>query len=93
MEGEGCFAIASITLKRIIILGTFAGQWWCTPLILALGRQRQVDFEFEASLVYRVSSRTVRTAQRNPSITKKKILETFFSVLLSGYREIYSLLI
>ena len=21
-----------------------AGQWWRTPLILALGRQRQVDF-------------------------------------------------
>jgi hypothetical protein len=21
-----------------------AGQWWCTPLILALGRQRQADF-------------------------------------------------
>jgi hypothetical protein len=23
---------------------TFAGRWWCTPLIPALGRQRQVDF-------------------------------------------------
>jgi hypothetical protein len=22
----------------------FAGQWWCMPLILALGRQRQADF-------------------------------------------------
>jgi hypothetical protein len=21
-----------------------AGRWWCTPLIPALGRQRQVDF-------------------------------------------------
>jgi hypothetical protein len=30
------------------------------PLIPALGRQRQVDFEFEASLVYRMSSRTAR---------------------------------
>jgi hypothetical protein len=36
------------------------------PLILALGRQRQVDSEFEASLVYRVSSRTDRPTQRNP---------------------------
>ena len=33
--------------------------WWCTPLIPALGRQRQVDLcEFEVSLVYRVSFRT-----------------------------------
>ena len=30
-------------------------MWWRTPLIPALGRQRQVDlYEFEASLVYRV---------------------------------------
>ena len=42
-------------------------QWWCTPLILVLRRQKQVDLcEFKASLVYRVSSRTVRTViQRN----------------------------
>jgi hypothetical protein len=34
----------------------------------ALGRQRQADFyEFEASLVYRVSSRTTRAIQRTPS--------------------------
>jgi hypothetical protein len=64
--------------------------WWCIPLILALGRQRQGGreagrqrgreaereaerqrdrvrwiSEFEASLVYRVSSRTARTTQRN----------------------------
>jgi hypothetical protein len=32
----------------------------------ALGRQRQQIFEFEASLVYRVSSRTARATQRNP---------------------------
>jgi hypothetical protein len=37
----------------------------------ALGRQGQE--EFEASLVYRVSSRTARAPQRNPvSKTKKK---------------------
>ena len=35
------------------------------PLIPALGRQRQVALcEFEANLVYRVSSRTVRATQR-----------------------------
>jgi hypothetical protein len=43
-----------------------AGQWWHTPLIPALGRQRQAISEFEASLVYRVSSRTARATQRNP---------------------------
>jgi hypothetical protein len=37
------------------------------PLILALGRQRQVNLcEFEASLVYKKSSRTARAVtQRN----------------------------
>ena len=35
------------------------GQWWLTSLIPALGRQREADLcEFEASLVYRISSRT-----------------------------------
>jgi hypothetical protein len=40
------------------------------PLIPALGRQRQVNFE--ASLVYRVSSRTARAIQRNPVSKNKK---------------------
>ena len=32
--------------------------WWCTPLMPALRRQRQVEpWEFQASLVYVVSSR------------------------------------
>lgn len=41
--------------------------WWCTPLSpAALGRQRLVD-DFEAGLVYRVSSRTARVtwSQKN----------------------------
>ena len=42
----------------------------CTPLIPALGKQRQADPEFEASLVYRVSSRTARATQRNPVLKK-----------------------
>ena len=43
------------------------------PLILALGRQRQADlYEFEASMVYRVSSRTgSKATQRNP-VSKKQ---------------------
>ena len=37
------------------------------PLIPTLGRQRQVDFcEFEASMVYIVSSRPARATQRDP---------------------------
>ena len=37
-----------------------------THLILALRRQKQADFcESEASLIYRVSSRTARAIQRN----------------------------
>jgi hypothetical protein len=35
-------------------------------------RQREVDFEFEDSLVYRVSSRTVRAIQRNPASKNKQ---------------------
>ena len=32
------------------------GRWWCTPLIPALRRQRQVDLcEFKANLVYKLS--------------------------------------
>ena len=37
------------------------------PLIPALRRQRQADLcEFDASLVYRAASRTVRATQRKP---------------------------
>jgi hypothetical protein len=53
--------------------------WWRTH---SGGRGRQIS-EFEASLVYRVSSRTARATQRNPvsknqkpkNKTKKYVLE------------------
>jgi hypothetical protein len=55
-----------IFFETFIHIKNLAGRW-CTPLILALRRQRQADlFEFEASLVYRVSYRTARATQRNP---------------------------
>jgi hypothetical protein len=63
-----------------------AGRWWHTPLIPALGgRGRQIS-EFEASLVYRVSSRTVRTIQRNPVSKKpkrKKCLKIIYFMYMS----------
>jgi hypothetical protein len=44
-----------------------------TLLIPVLRRQRQVElWEFEASLVCRVSSRTARATQRNPVSKNKK---------------------
>ena len=42
------------------------------PLIPALRRQGQVDFVFEASLIYKVSFRTARATQRNPVSKKRK---------------------
>lgn len=48
-------------VKHVPILRRYleAGQWWCLPLVLALGGQRQADL-CEASLVYRVISKTAR---------------------------------
>jgi hypothetical protein len=51
---------------------TAAGQWWRILLIPALGRQRQRISELEASLVYKVSSRTARATQRNPVLKNKQ---------------------
>ena len=63
------------------------------PLILALGRQGQVDLcEFKASLVYKESSRTARAVtERNPVLknknktdiilTQKNFLNWFFHTL------------
>ena len=42
------------------------GWWWHMLLIPALGRQKQANLcEFEASPVYRTSSKPARTTQRN----------------------------
>jgi hypothetical protein len=47
------------------------------------GRGRQIS-DFEASLVYRVSSRTARATQRNP-VSKKKIRFRGFLFFLNIY--------
>jgi hypothetical protein len=38
--GKKDYVILYSDLKKILR----AGQWWCIPLIPALGRQRQADF-------------------------------------------------
>jgi hypothetical protein len=58
-------------VTHMLLRTGYSQAWWCMPLILALGRQRQAMSEFEASLVYKVSSRTARATQRNP-VSKKK---------------------
>ena len=52
---------------KLLKLGGWGQTWWLTPLIPALRRLS----EFEASLVYRVNSRTARATQRNP-VSKNK---------------------
>lgn len=44
---------------------------WNTPLILALGDRNRLIQEFKASLVYRLSSKTAKTTQRNPALKNK----------------------
>lgn len=47
--------------------------WWCMPSIPELGRQRQKDLcEFQAILVFIMSSRPVRVTQQSPVSKKKK---------------------
>jgi hypothetical protein len=56
-----------LPLTSCVILGTFE-KVVAHAFNPALGRQRQADLcEFEASLIYRVSSRTPRTNRENLS--------------------------
>ena len=70
---------------------------WCTPLIPAFRKWRQVDLcEFKASLVYRVSSRIIRTTHRNPvsknqnQPTKQKLFFRNSSCFLVSYTNFQS---
>lgn len=56
-------------LKRVRNIKHAARKGCCTPLI---GRQKQADLlEFEASLVFRASSRTGKATERNLSQKKR----------------------
>ena len=56
-------------LKIFFKTKKIAGQWQHTTSITAFVKQMQVGLcEFEASLVYRVSSRIARATQRNPDL-------------------------
>ena len=51
-------------------------MWWRTPLIPAPRKQRQMDVcEFEASLFYRVSSRTAKNTYRDAVSKQNKTKE------------------
>lgn len=47
-------------------------MWWHTPIILALGRLRQKEYEFENSLGYIVSFRPARIGYTGIKSQKKK---------------------
>jgi hypothetical protein len=67
------------TLLRSILS---AGQWWHTPLTQHLeGRGKQIS-EFEASLVYRESSKPARATQSNPASGKKKSILSIDRIIL-----------
>jgi hypothetical protein len=55
----------------VLRLTTWSQEWWRISLIPALGRQRRQISEFEASLVYKVSSRTAWAIQRDPVLKKQ----------------------
>ena len=57
-------------VKTSVESKTLRQTQWLTPLIPALGRQRQVDL---SSTVYRASSRTARAIQRNTILNKKRV--------------------
>jgi hypothetical protein len=77
---------------------SLAGQWWLTPLIPALGRQRQADTrvqrqpglqsEFQDSQGYRETlSRHPPPPQKKREREKKKNSPDFFFGLKPGARE------
>lgn len=74
-----------------MIRNFFFNVWQHMPLIPTLGRQRQVDlFEFEARLVFTVSSRTAGELQNGETLSQKHSKQTnkpyqFVGRLLLGW--------
>lgn len=78
--GEQCSIYVHFSIKflQLLIIVLFkiliSGQmWWCVSLVPALWRQRQVyHFEFEASLHYKVRSKTGGATQRRLYLKTKQ---------------------
>lgn len=62
-----CYPVPSLRLRR---------QRWCKPIIPALGRLSQEDYEFKASLSYIMSSRLAGIAQKNRGWEMTPIVNT-----------------
>ena len=62
------------------------GQWWCTPLILALRRQKQANLWVWGQLIYRASSRMPglhgETLSQNQQNRTKQTANIFWGLLL-----------
>lgn len=80
VDGLECSVVKNTRWRRALTVG---GQWWRTPLIPVLRRQRQVALcELATSLVHKVSSRQARATQRNQKRERQK--STFYSCRGSG---------
>lgn len=64
--------VVTFFFKKKLLMGTW--QWWCTLLILALGRQRKVHLCVQGQLVLHSSSRLGKATQRNTVSKKERII-------------------
>jgi hypothetical protein len=69
-EGHSILLKRKSYLKDVII----ARQWWYTPLITALGRQRQADFSVQGQPGLQSKFQDSLSIQRNPVSKNKKIV-------------------